>query len=374
MDPMKKNRRFIRLIQREAAEQYLFLTLISFAASVTLTRLFLSLTKYPQLGGGGLHIAHMLWGGLLLYIAALLPLLFANRETYTLSAVLAGAGIGLFIDEVGKFITQQNDYFFPAAAAIIYISFLLTVLLFINLRRGAKTRARDDLMRDFEDIWELLHQPLPSKKYLQLKTHLETTVKSAISKGHADLASMLLKFLETDEPLAPAAPDDLQKSSWQFKKVLSRWFSHKNIRVYLIIGLLGIGLLTLKNPFTVLLSPWLPAGVVSFLDSLRLGGHLEAGPNQLWFSTRVWLEVLVGVLLLLSAFLLLIKRDKSGAALGYTALLVSLTTVDVLLFYYEQFSTIITTLVQFLLIIGIGVYRRNVVEHTDPGRRKTRGA
>ena len=370
LDTKKKTRRFIRLIQREAAEHYLLLTLISFAASITLTRLFLSVTNYPQIGGGELHIAHVLWGGLLLYIAALLPLLFANRETYTLGAVLAGVGIGLFIDEVGKFITQQNNYFFPAAASIIYVCFLLTVVLFLNLRRGAKTRERDELMRDFEDIWEMLHHPLPPKKYVQLKTHLVSAVELAPTQGHADLAAALLKFLDVDEPQPAALPENAKRLSGQVKQVLSRIFSHKYVKIYLIIGLLWIGLLNLKNPVTVLLAPWLPAGVVTFLDNLRLGSHPEIDPHQLFFSIRVGLEVLVGFLFLLAAFLLIIKRDKSGTQVGYAALLISLTTVDVLLFYYEQFSTIITTLIQFLLIIGISVYRRHVLQDSPPSRAK----
>ena len=40
-------------------------------------------------------------------------------------------------------------------------------------------------------------------------------------------------------------------------------------------------------------------------------------------------------------------------------LLLSLTTLDVLLFWFEQFSTIITTTIQFALWIGIIVYRRH---------------
>jgi hypothetical protein len=60
-----------------------------------------------------LHIAHALWGGLLLTIAVFLPLAFANRWAIQANALLGGTGIGLLIDEVGRFITQANDYFLP---------------------------------------------------------------------------------------------------------------------------------------------------------------------------------------------------------------------------------------------------------------------
>ncbi len=37
--------------------------------TVIATRVYLELTGYPQLGNSVLHIAHALWGGLLLIIA-----------------------------------------------------------------------------------------------------------------------------------------------------------------------------------------------------------------------------------------------------------------------------------------------------------------
>ena len=47
-------------IFQHRVNEYLLITLISFAASVSLARLFLEITGYPQLGGGDLHIAHVL--------------------------------------------------------------------------------------------------------------------------------------------------------------------------------------------------------------------------------------------------------------------------------------------------------------------------
>src|SRR3970040_3181863 len=102
--------RIRRPVRRGRVERYLLLTLLSFAASVALTRLFLELTGYPQLGNSELHIAHVLWGGLMLFVAALLPLIYANRWVYDAGALLAGIGVGLFIDAVGKLINQSNTY------------------------------------------------------------------------------------------------------------------------------------------------------------------------------------------------------------------------------------------------------------------------
>jgi hypothetical protein len=75
---------------------------VSFGVSVVGTRLYLEATGYPQIGNGTLHIAHVLWGGLLLFLALAVFLTFANRWSYSASAILGGAGVGLFIDEVGK--------------------------------------------------------------------------------------------------------------------------------------------------------------------------------------------------------------------------------------------------------------------------------
>jgi hypothetical protein len=136
--------------------------------------------------------------------------------------------------------------------------------------------------------------------------------------------------------------------------------SRKALRALLIVGLTAIGLLTLKNPVSVLLAPWLPPAVTDFLANLRLGRHIDAAATALWPSIRVELEVVVGVLLLLAAALLGARKNRLGAELAHLGLLLSVTNVDILLFYFEQFSSIITTGIQLLLLVGLLIYwRRN---------------
>jgi hypothetical protein len=83
---------------------------------------FLHLSGYPTVGGESLHIAHMLWGGLLMLVALLLLLGFLGKPVKSAAAVIGGAGWGTFIDELGKFLTHDNDYFFEPTFALIYVT------------------------------------------------------------------------------------------------------------------------------------------------------------------------------------------------------------------------------------------------------------
>ncbi len=119
-----------RAVRNVDAGRYLEGFLVAAVAAVLVIRFFLELTGYPQLGGHGLHIAHMLWGGLLMLAALVLMLAFLGKHVQHLAAIVAGIGFGTFIDELGKFITSDNDYFFQPTMALIYATFVLLFLAF----------------------------------------------------------------------------------------------------------------------------------------------------------------------------------------------------------------------------------------------------
>lgn len=361
-----------RPVKRQGAEQYLLITLLSFAASVIFTRLFLELTGYPQLGGGDLHIAHVLWGGLLLFVASLLPLVVANRWVYTIGGLLSGIGVGLFIDEVGKFITQTNDYFYPLAAPIIYAFFLLTVLVYLRVRRPPSGGARAELYRAFDAMEEVLEHDLDPEELDELQERLRYVADQQEEPVLARLAEDLLGFLTWEElQLAPPRPLIWTRIQERWKVFEARWVNGWRLRLFIGTGLLGLGLLALANMSQALL-PVGPDVLEDLFEQLFEQGLVQDPSGLRWFLVRLGLETAVGLVLLISAGLMVAGKDRLGSIGGSTGLLLSLVTVNLLVFYFDQFSTIITALLQFGLLLLISYYRQSYL--VKPGQPHAFGA
>jgi len=360
--PLASRRRVRSPVRRQRAERYLLVMLLAFAASVGLTRFFLEMTGYPQLGGGGLHIAHVLWGGLILFAASIVPLLWSNRWVYPVGASLGGIGVGLFIDEVGKFITQTNDYFFAAAAPIVYTLFLITVFLYLRVRKPGRRDLRAELYHVFDGLQEWLDHDLDRKEKARLGNELAWIAAQSDQPAWSRLGQVLRDFLDAEAHEAPPARRGFLERRLQGAWLtVRRWLNERRLKAILTGGIAALALLAFKHPAEVLLAGSAPR-FSSWLAGLALGRTIDVGGTSRLMLARVALEIVAGCLLLSCAALLAARRERLGVALGQAALLLMLTAANLLVFYYEQFSTILTAGMQFLALLGLLYYRHEFLE------------
>jgi hypothetical protein len=347
--------------KREHAEHYMLLVLVGFAVTIIGTRAFLELTGYPQIASGDFHIAHVLWGGLLLFASALLLLVGRGSDLYWFSSLLIGVGFGLFIDEVGKFITRTNDYFYPLAAPIIYASFLLTVLVYSRVRDLRRDGAQAAGYAILDNLERAVDPHISEEEYEQSKLRLHQIGEQSTQLHVARFASHALDFLqaETTEGLHT-------KSGWRdrwrewFAAIEAHWATPGRLKLALIIGLIALGLRGLLVTIaTILLVSAVadPARWQALALTPMLSGDAFGTTRLLLVVIALTLESLIGCLLLIAAILLIARRLHWGLMLSYWVLLFSLTAVQLLLFYFNQFDVILTTLLQFGVLFGVLRYR-----------------
>ncbi|MGH2615777.1 MAG: hypothetical protein ACRDJC_11095, partial [Thermomicrobiales bacterium] len=158
--------------------------LVSAVVAVLLIRAYLTVTGFPQIGGHGLHIAHMLFGGAGMLIALITSLTFLGPRARVFAAIVGGAGFGAFIDELGKFITSDNDYFYQPTVALIYVIF---VLLYIATERIASEA-----------------NPTADERLAQATDVVTGAVIDGYPKHDRDIAMRLLAQSDPANPIVPA--------------------------------------------------------------------------------------------------------------------------------------------------------------------------
>ncbi len=350
-------RRFL-LVERDQAETYVLTSVIAFGATIILVRLFLELTGYPQVGNSTLHIAHLLWGGLLLFGAILLVLIWDNPTFLLAAAVLSGIGMGLFIDEVGKFITQNNDYFFPAAAPIIYGFFLLTVLIYVIVRQPDGENPRRAMVLALEQLQDAIYGEMNELEVEDLLQNLDTARQSQ-RKEIREMAAILYQYVdEGNVPFKNYQPNILRRAINQ----LSAWGQQLGQPRLRILILIGLGITAAGAVTTLGLLAWVavsPATITGkFLTALTTEAQTLAVDSVTGIYLRTGLEILIGLVALAAIYFILRGKEQQGMILALVAVVLSLTAVQLLTFYLSQFTAIIPTLFQFGFLMVILAYRR----------------
>lgn len=329
--------------RRDLGYRYLFITIVAFAVTVILIREYLDIAGYPKIGGGTLHIAHMLWGGLLLVVAVILIQLFVGRRALVLSALAAGAGVGLFIDEVGKFITESNDYFFAPAAPIIYGAVLLLVLLLLVVRRDRQpspaeaTHVAVDAIRDLADGRLSTHGR--DRAIGQLDAAGVTTATPGLS---GDLLA-LLRSPDTEARLAP--PDWTERGAMLagLRRLLPDRLEYLLIRIGLLLNAL--------IPVVVLVLVALIASGEVIVDSPDQVGPIQTPDEPVWWLLLGLVWLIVGVASAVALGLSLIGRHDRALSIALYSLLIMLVAGGILDVYASQLGALANVLFQLALLV-----------------------
>jgi hypothetical protein len=331
---------------------------------VSLTRFLLEVTGYPQLGNQTYHISHVLYGGIFLFMGSLLPLIYTNRWVYTWNSILSGIGVGLFIDEVGKFITQTNDYFFPLAAPIVYAFFLVTVLVYIRIRGEPKLDAREELYMVLETLSEVLDHSLEVEERDEIKVRLERIEEKTRNINYNNLCRELTDFIESDAlTIAPDEENFFDKAIKRISRFEKKYLTATRLKVFLIISLFTLGLPSAFRFMNYARTAYDPDRQNNFLQNIVSELPTRSEFTIMWAKVHVAMDGLVGLVLGVSALLLLFGRERWSVDLGSLALLASLVTLNFVLFYLEQFSSIIIAAYQFIVLQGLYYYERKMIKN-----------
>lgn len=111
-------------------------------------------------------------------IAIALTLTFINKEAKRASSIVGGVGFGIFIDELGKFLTRDNNYFFRPTFALLYVIFLLLALGFKKLIDAIKRDEKEYAMNALEILKEAVFYDLDQKEKQHILGYLEKADKT----------------------------------------------------------------------------------------------------------------------------------------------------------------------------------------------------
>ncbi|MEU1205666.1 hypothetical protein [Nocardia sp. NPDC005825] len=328
---------------------------VCFGLTVVITRLYLMAAGYPKIGGSTYHIAHALFGGLLLVIACLVMFLFAGRGSLTTAAALSGVGLGLFIDEVGKFITSDNDYFFPLAAPIIYLAFLLIVLV---ARYAARSRVRPPALL-LADVVEQVGMDVGTQISVEQRNallhSLDRVDRGGFTPDTVALCDALGDYLRTTHEAA--RPSRFGRLRRAYRRAEDAVLPQRVMAAVLITVLIGHAVWTLLR---LVLAVIVLAGWHS--PSPALDHFLDVTQNHGWkalagLGIAAVAELLVGIGCAVAAAQWMRGRVDIGVRLGIWSNILSLTVVNVLASYFSQFLTVFTAIAEALLLWLLIRYR-----------------
>lgn len=363
------------LVRNLYAQTLLENFLISAVSTILLIRFYLELTGYPQIGGSHLHIAHMLFGGILMMITIFILFSFLNRLAFNIASITGGVGFGFFIDELGKFITKNNDYFFEPTVALIYVIFVVMYLAGEIIPKHREVSKTEFLVNAWELSKEALIHDLDSHEKKEALAYLRASDQS--DPLVADLRELL-----SGSRSKPNHPDLYTRmKTLAFEKVetitQNKWFFYFVIFFIVIQAILSLlitffiiaavnstlflvaaGMLSVltiylqrKSDFLVRFLTVIAIGVVLYIIHYMTLDDVYVNLSFIGWGTLI--STALGAMIAFIGLMELGKSRLQALKLFRISILVSIFLTQFFLFYSLQFYALIGLAINILMLLTI---------------------
>jgi hypothetical protein len=356
----------VHLLQRAPRNANLAALHLTFFVTAIATELCirtqLYLTHYPQLGGHGLHIAHLLWGGLFMLTALAILLSLLGSRPRQVAALVGGVGFGFFIDELGKFITADNNYFFKPAAGLIY-------LIFIGLYLGSRAYQRHRGLNEAEKV----------RNAIEL---IGEATRGPFKLEYRDQALALLADVPASHPLRDplialagnidTAPNPDPPWYRRFADTVAAAYERWSERDWFHGLVLAVFVLWALASILTIVGLVLASGFAG--DAARAGFQEDSVGHLNFLNWATLVSTAVSTVFVVIGLARLLRGERLDAYLWLTrALLVSIFVTRVFTFVESQFGAVFGLAVDVLLLISIQLMaaqeRRRQLAPARPPRR-----
>ena len=141
------------------------------------------------------------------------------------------------------------------------------------------------------------------------------------------------------------------------RELEARFLTRRRLLAIISGTLLAWSIWAIGYPMSVLLKIRSQAEFEDFLLSLVTNDLIRGNPGLTWFQVRIGLEGGIGLIVFTAGLMLLFGMDRTGIPIAMSAMLISLTIINLLIFYFDQFSTIFSALVQLIALLLMMRYR-----------------
>ena len=340
-----------KLTKRENAADLILLLMISALVTLLVTRYFLQLFGWPTISFGVWHIAHANWGGMLMVIGMMLVLIFHGEKIRKTAAIVAGMGWGLFIDEVGKYITKNNNYWFQPAIIIIYISFIILYLIYRHLETNQPKDTKTLLYAAINKLEDSAENELTEKEKQKTIKNLEKIIKKEKDLNVKNLAKELKIFFEKQET------KKINKSDWWRILIAKTGYYSYNKFFKTKLAIFGFSFYTgiwaidkIQETVIILINPQ----KMQMLQKFSNDYDLISKSDFYMMAGKIFFDSVTAIFFVMGIFFMATKRKFKGLKFFQMGLIVSIFLSSVFKLYFDQFSevwVIATSIILFFVIL-----------------------